>query len=54
MVMLTDEIMSSGNFFNELGLDLLNFKELGMGDISSVPPTLWNLKAEKPLKARIR
>ncbi|KAJ1563551.1 Transcriptional activator spt7, partial [Cladochytrium tenue] len=41
----------SGNFFEELGIDLLNLQELGL-DITSIPSDLWNKKAERPIRIR--
>ncbi|KAJ3299782.1 Transcriptional activator spt7 [Borealophlyctis nickersoniae] len=47
-----EEIMS-GHFFEDLGFDVLNLKDCGI-DIGGVPAELWNRKAEKPIRARVR
>ncbi len=46
------DLLLTGNMFEELGIDLLNVKELGI-DMTSIPVDLWNKKAEKPIKARL-
>ncbi|KAJ3056786.1 Transcriptional activator spt7 [Rhizophlyctis rosea] len=48
----SEQIMS-GNFFEDLGVDFLNLKDLGL-DITSVPTELWNRKSDKPIRARVR
>ncbi|KAI8804965.1 hypothetical protein BJ742DRAFT_822169 [Cladochytrium replicatum] len=47
------EQIISGNFYDDVGLDFLNLAELGMG-FTSVPTELWNRKADKPIRARVR
>ena len=48
-----NEQIISGNFFEDMGLDFLNLKDIGL-DIRSVPLSLWNQKSEKPIRARVR
>ncbi|XJO77614.1 hypothetical protein BDV3_002171 [Batrachochytrium dendrobatidis] len=47
-----DQIIS-GNFFQDMGIDLLGLKDFGI-DITSIPAELWNRKAEKPLRVRLK
>ena len=47
-----DQIVS-GNFFDDVGFDTLNLRELGF-DFTHIPAKLWNMKAEKPIRSRLR
>ncbi|KAH6574084.1 hypothetical protein BASA50_000524 [Batrachochytrium salamandrivorans] len=47
-----DQIIS-GNLFQDMGVDLLGLKDFGI-DITSIPTELWNRKAEKPLRVRLK
>ncbi|KAI8845652.1 hypothetical protein BJ741DRAFT_585434 [Chytriomyces cf. hyalinus JEL632] len=46
-----DAQVMSGHFVNELGVDFLNLKDLGI-DVSTIPIELWNRKAEASLQIR--
>ncbi|KAJ3114244.1 hypothetical protein HDU96_002371 [Phlyctochytrium bullatum] len=41
----------SGNFFEDVGFDVLNLKDIGI-DISSIPAELWNRKADRPVRLK--
>ncbi|RKO84709.1 hypothetical protein BDK51DRAFT_32815, partial [Blyttiomyces helicus] len=43
----------SGNFLEELGIDVFNLKDFGL-DLTSVPTEVWNKKSANPIKARAR
>eukprot|EP00842_Homolaphlyctis_polyrhiza_P000939 jgi/Hompol1/1846/HPOL_002777-RA len=43
----------SGNFFQDLGIDMLNLKEFGL-DVVNIPPDLWNRNADKRMRVRVR
>ncbi|KAI8920579.1 hypothetical protein BC831DRAFT_437881 [Entophlyctis helioformis] len=47
------EQLMSGNFFQDMGLDFLGLKDFGI-DLQSIPLELWNQKAEKPVRARVK
>ncbi|KAI9190803.1 uncharacterized protein BJ171DRAFT_46654 [Polychytrium aggregatum] len=49
----SSEQLISGSLFEEMGVDLLNLKDVGV-DALSVPVELWNRKAEKPIKRKLR
>lgn len=42
-----------GALTEDIGIDLLGLKDLGVG-VTCVPLSIWNKKAERPLKKRIR
>lgn len=47
------ERIMSGNFMEEMGVDFLNLRDFGL-EFVNVPTNLWNKKADKPIKARVR
>ncbi|KAJ3211365.1 Transcriptional activator spt7 [Entophlyctis luteolus] len=46
-----DPMIMSGNFLEDLGVDFLNLRDLGI-DITAIPVELWNRKAEGSLKIK--
>ncbi|KAI9349453.1 hypothetical protein DFJ73DRAFT_833617 [Zopfochytrium polystomum] len=46
-----DNNIMSGNFFEEMGIDLLNLQDLGL-DFTSIPTELWNKKSDNPIRIR--
>ncbi|KAJ3390328.1 Transcriptional activator spt7 [Lobulomyces angularis] len=47
------EQVISGSLFEELDIDILGMKDMGL-DFLSIPTELWNKKAEKPIKGRLK
>ncbi|KAJ3124423.1 Transcriptional activator spt7 [Nowakowskiella sp. JEL0407] len=47
------EDLISGSYLDDLGVDILGLKDLGVG-ATSVPSELWNKKSDKVVKARVR
>ncbi|KAJ3409100.1 Transcriptional activator spt7 [Chytridiales sp. JEL 0842] len=45
------DYFASGNLFEDLGVDFMNFKDLGL-DVDMIPMELWNRKADKPIKLK--
>ncbi|KAI8613075.1 hypothetical protein BC830DRAFT_1170570 [Chytriomyces sp. MP71] len=49
----SDAQIMSGNYLDDMGVDFLNLRDLGI-DISSIPIELWNRKADDALKIKKR
>ncbi|KAI8905630.1 hypothetical protein EDD86DRAFT_211955 [Gorgonomyces haynaldii] len=48
-----DDHIMSGNFFDDLDIDLLNLKDFGL-EFKNVPMSLWGHKAKGPIRAHVK
>ncbi len=46
-------LLFSGNLFEDMDIDFLNVKDMGL-NFRSIPVSLWNRNSEKPIRARVR